>query len=558
MRPCAVQSRRTTGARRAPTTGKASGHKRAAPRKPRQAAPSTAGRIRTKSVRTGKEGSDGMRVLVTRYSPYKVKDLAHDQWCINLAPSGALLRRYRKGEISRGAFDHEYRHELRTSDAARKAALSIADTAKERRVTLLFDTHGGVPYYHIELRRMIERPGLVWRDQAGAGDVALGIGAAPAGLRPNERGLRDRIISYLKDSGFSVDRQLGLSRYTAQAYRDIQLKARNEQIRANAGFISANAEAARSRCRDGADIDPSKISLEIRVVEPGTDEAVLFRWWNMTWWSMPYQKAYGRQIRLMLWDAHHDAPFGLVSLQSPVLRMGARDSYLGIDGGNAERWANMSMSAQRVGALPPYNELIGGKMAALAMTSDEVRGIYSKRYRGRATVMKKRILEPKLLFLTTTSAFGPSSTYDRLTYRNELAAVPIGYTNGDGTFHLPDALTRELYGVMRERGVPTKTTYGNGPSRKLKIFKQAFRHLGLSGFQRHGIRRQVYLFPLATNLRNVIAKGRRQLWVHRSLEDIEEYWKERWAIGRSRRTSAWREFRAADHFDKVERILDGA
>lgn len=499
-----------------------------------------------------------MRVLVTRYSPYKVKNLAHDQWCINLAPSGKLLRRYKRGEISRGAFAHEYRHELRTSDAARKAALSIADTAKERRVTLLFDTHGDVPYYHIELRRMIERPDLVWRDRTAAGNAMPSIGAAPARLKPNEIDLRNRIMLYLKDSGFSVDHHLGLSRYTSQAYRNIQLKARNEQIMANADFIRANAEAARAKCRDGSYIDPSKISLEIRVVEPGTYEANLFRWWNMTWWSMPYQKAYGRQIRLMLWDSHHDAPFGLVSLQSPVLRMGARDSYLGIDGSNAERWANMSMSAQRVGALPPYNELIGGKMAALAMTADEVRKIYRRRYKGKTTVMKGRILEPKLLFLTTTSAFGPSSTYDRLTYRGDLAAVPIGYTNGDGTFHLPDALTRELYGVMRERGVPTATTYGNGPSRKLKIFKQAFRHLGLSGFQRHGIRRQVYLFPLATNLRNVIAKGRRQLWVHRRLEDVEEYWKDRWAIARSRRTAAWKEFRAASHFDGVERILDGA
>ena len=91
------------------------------------------------------------------------------------------------------------------------------------------------------------------------------------------------------------------------------------------------------------------------------------------WWSMPYQPSYGRRMRYMLWDAYHDAPFGMFLLQSLLLRMRARDEYLGIAGGDADVWANQSMSAQRVGALPPYNELLGGKMAALAMTSDEVR-----------------------------------------------------------------------------------------------------------------------------------------------------------------------------------------
>ena len=68
----------------------------------------------------------------------------------------------------------------------------------------------------------------------------------------------------------------------------------------------------------------------------------------------------------------------------------------------------------------------------------------------------------------------------------------------------------------------------------------------------------MYLFPLATNLHNVIAKGKRQMWVHRKLVDIEGYWKERWAMARSRRTTTWKEFKASDHFDGVAHILDGA
>lgn len=527
--------------------------------------------IRTKGVRVQRAKSDGLRVLVARHAPYKVKKEAYDRWCADLAPSGGLLRRYRRGEIAREGFQREYMNELRVNVAAYNAACNLRDElAASRRVTLLFDTRDGrghdernVPHYHQSLCGIIEEPRQIRPGSTG--------GAAPAApsiepgkdlrarLTDNELGLRARIMQRMIEGGFTINPHLKPERYTKEAYRRIQRRARDEQMMSSRAFLSGALEKARRACPDGTDIDPAKISLEIRVVEPGTDMADLFRWWNLTWWSMPYQRAYGRQIRLMLWDRHHDAPFGLVSLQSPVLRMGARDSYLGIDRSNAELWANMSMNAQRVGALPPYNGLIGGKMAALAMTSDEVRKIYRKRYMGRITVMRGRVLDPKLLFITTTSAFGRSSTYDRLTYKNDgPAAIPIGFTSGDGTFHLPDDLTREMYKVMEARGVSTKTTYGNGPSRKIKIFKQAFRHLGLSGFQRHGIRRQVYLFPLATNLHSVIAKGKRQMWVHRKLVDIEGYWKERWAMARSRRTTTWKEFKASDHFNGVASILDGA
>jgi len=54
-----------------------------------------------------------------------------------------------------------------------------------------------------------------------------------------------------------------------------------------------------------------------------------------------------------LWDKTHDAPFGLISLQSPLLKMAVRDNYLGIPGDELDRWVNKSLHAQRVGALPP-------------------------------------------------------------------------------------------------------------------------------------------------------------------------------------------------------------
>ena len=520
--------------------------------------------------------SDGLRVLVTRHAPYKVKKEAYDRWCADMAPGSALLRRYRRGEISREGFGREYMHELRASEAARRASEEIRKEAAARelgRITLLFDALGPGrlagrpdPDYHRSLRGIVECPGRFWAAPTPA--PVPGANHSPtaktkaelcSSLTESELKLRKQIIRHMERGGFTVNPHLRLSRYTSESYRKVQERAKKEQVRASRAFLLRVLDAARVSCRDGVDIDPEKISLEIREVKAGEPEADLFRWWNLVWWSMPYQRAYGRQIRLLLWDKAHDAPFGLVSLQSPLLRMGARDRHLGINRGNAVKYANMSMSAQRVGALPPYNDLIGGKMTALAMTSDEVRDMYRRKYKGRITVMERRVLDPEMLFITTTSAFGASSMYDRLTYGKDRAAVPIGFTSGAGTFHLPDDLTRRMYRLMEEEhGINTKTTYGNGPSSKLRVFKESFRRLGLSGFHRHGIRRQVYLFPLATNLPDVIEKGRRPRWVERPLAAVEDHWRKRWAIPRSKQIAKWRSFKASEYFDSVANMLGSA
>ena len=557
----AVQAERR---RTAPAAGRSGGGKPTAHSDGDNAAPPA---VRTKGVRSPRAESDGLRVLVTRHSPYKVKKESYDEWRGDLAPSRGLLRRYRRGEIGREGFDREYAGELRESAAACGAARGLhAELGAKRRVTLLFDTRDGrgrdarsAPNYHHALREIIERPDRIWPGGAGGGAPRAPSLEPDKALRErltdDELDLRGQIIRHMVESGFTVNPHLRPERYTGEAYRRIQRRARDEQVVSSRAFLSGALEAARKACPDGADIDPGRISLEIREVRAGEPEADLFRWWNLVWWSMPHQRAYGRQMRLLLWDRAHDAPFGLVSLQSPLLRMGVRDRYLGISRENAELYANMSMSAQRVGALPPYNDLIGGKMAALAMTSDEVRRMYRKKYRGRTTVMKGRVLEPNLLFVTTTSAFGASSMYDRLTYGDGLAAVPIGFTSGAGTFHLPDSLTRRMFGLMEKRDVDTRTTYGNGPSRKLRLFKESFKHLGLGGFHRHGIRRQVYLFPLARNLPNVIQRGKRPLWVKRPLADAEEYWRKRWAVPRSMRATKWRSFKASAYFDGVSKLL---
>jgi len=371
----------------------------------------------------------------------------------------------------------------------------------------------------------------------------------------NEQILKEKILQALKEQGFQINPHIRLGNYSKKTCRRIQNKARLEQLAIHKHFLQHNLNKVKKFCRNGWEINPKRITLELREVMPGSLEEVLFRWWNLVWWSIPYQRSYGRQMRFLLWDTTHDMPFGLILLQSPVLKMSVRDRYLEIPKGELDLWVNRSMHAQRVGALPPYNEILGGKIVALSLTSNEIRETYKKKYKNRKTLIKGRIIEPELLFITTTSAFGKSSLYNRLKYNGEPVAISLGYTRGSGTFHIPESLYSEIIEFLSKKGINTSRGYGHGPSRKLKLISVAFRYLGLPKFEYHGIQREFFLFPLVKNLKEVIKKKENPIYIDRPFDKLVDYWKERWALPRAKRKPEWRKFRAAEFFEKVEKTL---
>ena len=368
--------------------------------------------------------------------------------------------------------------------------------------------------------------------------------------------LRKKIIAVLEEQGFKVNPHVRPSGSSKGTLRQIQKMARLEQISYHKKFLKECFDLAKTYCRDGKDITPEDIELELREVKSGSFEEILFRWWNFIWWSIPYQRSYGRQMRFVLWDKTHDASFGLISLQSPVLKMSVRDNSLGIPKDELDIWVNRSMNAQRVGALPPYNKLLGGKMVALALASNEIRETYREKYKNYISIIKGRKLKPDLLFITTTSAFGKSSLYNRLKYNGETVAECLGYTQGSGTFHIPEELYMELLDFLKDKGVNVNRGYGHGPSRKLKLISLSLEYLGLSKFEYHGIKREFYLFPLVRNLRDVIQQERKPISFDYPFNRLVDYWKERWAIPRSERIPEWKDFKSNKFFKKTEEMLE--
>ena len=366
------------------------------------------------------------------------------------------------------------------------------------------------------------------------------------------RGLRDRIVAHLEASGFDTNGSLSIDQ-SRRSLQNVQASFREMQMRESPKALLDGADAARRHSLDGSDISAGAIRPEIREVRPGTVEERLFRWWNLAWWSVPYQPACGRQMRFLIWDSGNGAPMGLTCLNSPILCMAARDGFLGIPAADRSYWVNMSMNAHRVGALPPYNRLLGGKLAALSLVCNEIRDTFEKRYAAGRTARRP----PLLLFVVALGAFGKSPMYERLRYGGSVVARNIGHTAGFGTFHLPDALVREIFTMMRERGIDTRISFERGRSQKVMLLKKGLAMLGLGGFHRHGVRRAVYMFEVASNLRDLIA-GRADgpIWPDRPFDDLAGFWLRRWALPRHERMPEWRSFKAGRFIDGVMSKLE--
>jgi hypothetical protein len=309
-----------------------------------------------------------------------------------------------------------------------------------------------------------------------------------ANMEKNEI-LRNKIVTALKAQGFDANSNTVPSMFCKEDLRRLHLIKRNEQLSMHKTFLKNNFDLIGKHIISGKDLAVKKIELRLIEVKPNSFYSKFFFWWNLYWWSILYNKPIGRLLNFILWDEYHQAPFGLFCLQSPPLKSSARDSFLGLSDDKSNYWINQSLYGQRIGALPPYNELLGGKLVTLSIVSNEVRNIYAMKYKNKMTIMKNRCLPNRLLFVTTTSAFGKSSVYERIYYKDVLVSQFIGYTSGAGTFQLPESLYEDCVKYLNQNGIDTKRGFGTGTSRKLRLVERAFRYLGIGDYCYHNIKR---------------------------------------------------------------------
>ena len=239
------------------------------------------------------------------------------------------------------------------------------------------------------------------------------------------------------------------------------------------------------------------------------------------------------------------------------------------------------------GAVPPYNHVLGGKLAALLAISPKVVSDYRKRYGERpsdiASRMKgKEVVRPaELVFLGTTSLYGSgASQYNRLKIPKEVFGgnsdvvwQRLGVTEGYGTLHISPQTLEALENVVLANGEALRSNhvFGEGASPKFRSIRTGIEAI-LEPKQRatavaigkHEMRRIVFGAQLATNCAEVLSSTEEEpKYYFRKTRNsdagtkrIVDYWMSRWLSSRIEHLPALKEMQAFNATNWLEKSFE--
>ncbi len=314
----------------------------------------------------------------------------------------------------------------------------------------------------------------------------------------------------------------------------------------------------------GGEVQVGAIDPELVPVKSDHPTGDLFRFATL-FWSVPVSRGYGRRMRYLVRDRSNNKLIGIFALADPVFNLRARDEWIGWDVEQRRSGLVHVMDAYVVGAVPPYSQLLGGKLVASLIGSAEVSDAFARRYSETQGIISGKQKSAKLALVTVTSALGRSSLYNRLRLTvppgdrvptNVLVElIHIGQTQGYGHFQLSEPLFRRLRQLVVARGheYGNGHKYGKGPNWRLRVSRGGLGMLGLDPeLIRHGIAREVYAMPLATNWREFLHGKADEFHADRPLaHDISAAALHRWMIPRAARCPEYADFNPVELFEQI-------
>jgi len=226
----------------------------------------------------------------------------------------------------------------------------------------------------------------------------------------------------------------------------------------------------------------------------------------------------------------------------------------------AKHIGSSMMELNVCGAIPPYNEILAGKLVALLAISPQVIHDYKERYKNKPSEIASRlkgdaVCRPaELVYIGTTSLYYVgSSQYNRLKIPKEIFNSgfdvqwkEIGTTLGFGTLHISKATTLSLMEATSNEGFrKINHVFGEGASPKMRLLTTAIRQLletpneDLGEFSKHAMSRIVYGSCLAENTFDYLLGNDRKPNYYAKISDfiqntnkIVNFWLERWLTSR--------------------------
>lgn len=364
--------------------------------------------------------------------------------------------------------------------------------------------------------------------------------------------LRRSVVRSLREQGFRLRAGLLVPPDSAdkEKLRALHQEAVAHQIaRAKAGLARHEARLLQF-IANGTDVNVDAIRPKLVLVRAGSDDELLFRYARLHW-SIPVSAGYGRRVRFVVYDQANGKLMGLFGLCDPIFSLGPRDRWIGWEPEAKKARLQTVMDLFVLGAVPPYSRLLCGKLIALLASSLEVRRAFHRKYHGDHALISGRRLDGRLALLTTISALGRSSLYNRISYRGAQAFRSVGFTRGSGEFHFSNGVYADLrkFAVEQCDATAKQSQWGVGFRNKRELLLKTLPQLGLSrDLVYHGVQREIFVIPLATNTKEFLCGEHQRLrGIHHTVEDLFKFFRERWLLPRATRDDSYRRFDAASY-----------
>jgi hypothetical protein len=250
-------------------------------------------------------------------------------------------------------------------------------------------------------------------------------------------------------------------------------------------------------------------------------------------------------------DSANDKLMGVIGLGDPVFALAPRDNWIGWTSLQRRAGLNHVLDAFVLGAVPPYTQLLCGKLVAMLAASREVTSRFQQKYGGKESLISQAARSGEVALITTTSALGRSSIYNRLTFRSEPMFIPVGFTRGSGEFQFLNGLYDEMSAFAAQRLTPTAKSelWGTGFRNRREVVKKCIHAAGLhQDLLYHGVQREVYLVPTASNSAEFLRGDDPTLHFYdRQAGDIFAWFRERWLLSRAERDPSFATFARSEY-----------
>nr|WP_251136951.1 Druantia anti-phage system protein DruA [Exiguobacterium sp. s193] len=204
------------------------------------------------------------------------------------------------------------------------------------------------------------------------------------------------------------------------------------------------------------------------------------------------------------------------------------------------------------GAIPPYNEILGGKLVSMLACSPLVVKQYNDKYSHHVSEIASRmkgeevVRDSRLAYLGTTSLYqSGSSQYNRIkipTKSGRIEYKKLGETEGFGSVFFSNQTSSFISKMLEELegGRKINNVFGEGTSPRMRLMRNGLAALGISEeFTKHHTKRIVFGIELASNSLEFLQGKTEKLDYYMSLEDasvkteeIIDFWKKRWFLKR--------------------------